>query len=215
MSVAIRWFKKAEFDVPALKSPQPCIHGAGCSFTSKDDENKICHFVHPGEEGNGRRLFPAVVDEKGAVVKPACVRLTGKAGFYERCRLKMSWQAWCEREKIPYTSNKAGERHEPVKQFPIGMNREKKAATAIQLRAEAASLIDRIKMLVEVSAISAEDKAELDVEDLFPMIGAVISKVERSIGVPLTAEEKRFNDGVALGKAIAEGAVKRRVVVVE
>jgi hypothetical protein len=229
MSTAIRWFKKAEFDAPALKSPQPCIHGAGCIFTSKKDDGTIvpacCHFVHPGEEGNGRRLFSAVLNEKGAIVKPACVRLTGNAGFYERCRLKMPWQAWCDLKKIPYTPNKAGERHEPVKQFPINLNNKQKAATAIQLRSEAASLIDRLKMLVAASTISAEDKSEIDdeFECLFPNINAIISKVENSIGAPLVAD-----DAAAIGKVIADGAFakmtdacsngevaqKRRVVVV-
>jgi len=197
MSVAIRWFKKAEFDVPALKSPKPCIHGAGCIFTTKKDDGTIvpacCHFVHPGEEGNGRRLFPAVLDEKGVVIKPACVRLTGKAGFYERCRLKMSWQAWCDLKKIPYKPNTAGERHEPVKEIAI---------TVAKVRGEAASLIDRLKVLVATSTISAEDKAEIDdeFEELFPSINAIISKVEGG---------SIADDAAALGKMIAEGAAKR------
>ena len=186
MSVAIRWFKKAEFDAPALKSPQPCIHGAGCIFTTKKDDGTIvpacCHFVHPGEEGNGRRLFPAVLDEKGVVVKPARVRLTGNAGFYERCRLKMSWQAWCDLKKIPYKPNKV-------------------IAPAEQLRKDAASLIDRLKIFIAASTISAEDKAEIDdeFEELFPSINAIISKVEGKVA----------DDAAAIGKVIADGAVKR------
>ena len=63
MSVAIQWFENAAFDAPELKSPQPCIHGAGCVYTKKTADGKVvpgvCAFVHPGEEGRGRRLFPA------------------------------------------------------------------------------------------------------------------------------------------------------------
>jgi hypothetical protein len=71
-----------------------------------------CRFVHPGEEGNGRRLFPSreYTGADGKVQRQsACVRLTGRAGFYERRRLGLSWKAWCEKEDIPYTPNTPGE----------------------------------------------------------------------------------------------------------
>ena len=117
MANEIKWYDNKQFDAPELKSPQPCIHGKGCVYTVKDAEGKVtpacCKYVHPGEEGNGRRIFPA---KDG---KPACVRLTGKAGFYERRRLKMSWQDWCKREGIAFTPNMPGERHEPVKRVPF------------------------------------------------------------------------------------------------
>jgi len=191
MSNTINWFESREFDAPALGSPQPCVHGSGCVFTVKGADGIIipgcCRYVHPGEEGNGRRYFPARGSQK------ACVRLTGKAGFYERCRLKMSWQAWCERENIPYTPNKTGVRHEPVTRFPIG----KLADTAVALRTEAFSVLDRIKMLIAVSTLSAEDKAELSDtinDEALEMIGNIISKIQRSIGVPLTGEELRINN---------------------
>jgi hypothetical protein len=67
-----------------------------------------CAFVHPGEEGTGRRLFEerTTTNEAGeTTTQKACVRLTGKAGFYERRRLRLSWPAWCERQGIPYTAN--------------------------------------------------------------------------------------------------------------
>jgi len=130
MSTAIRWFENPAFDAPELKSPQPCIHGAGCVFTVKNAEGKAipayCRFVHPGEEGTGRRLFPertirdTLRDGQGKIVQPACVRLIGKAGFYERQRLRMPWQEWCARQGIPFTANKPGERHPPVKRIPVG-----------------------------------------------------------------------------------------------
>jgi hypothetical protein len=71
-----------------------------------------CAFVHPGEEGTGRRLFEerTTTNEAGeTTVQKACVRLTGKAGFYERRRLRLSWPAWCERQGLSYTANPAAE----------------------------------------------------------------------------------------------------------
>ena len=130
MSTAIRWFENPAFDAPELKSPQPCIHGSGCVFTMKNAEGKpipaCCRFVHPGEEGTGRRLFPertlrdTLRDGEGKIVQPACVRLVGKAGFYERQRLRMPWQEWCARQGIPFTPNKPGVFREPVKRIQIG-----------------------------------------------------------------------------------------------
>jgi len=116
----MRWYKKAAFDAPELNSPQPCAHGAGCEYKVADREtgeqvDGCCAFVHPGEEGTGRRLFEERVTENEdgtKTVQPACVRLTGRAGFYERRRLRLSWRAWCEREGIPYRPNSAEERVE-------------------------------------------------------------------------------------------------------
>ena len=122
------WFEKAEYDAPELNSPQPCVHGAGCAYmVKKDDTAKpgesifvpaSCRYVHPGEEGNGRRIFPARDGPNGP--QPAVVRLTGRAGFYERRRLRLSWAEWCEQNKIPYVANKSGEEHPPVVRVPIG-----------------------------------------------------------------------------------------------
>jgi hypothetical protein len=135
---AIYWHENPAFDAPELNSPQPCIHGAGCVFTVKNAEGKTipgcCRYVHPGEEGTGRRLFREKIityDEGGDLgprnrpkvsrwyKQPACVRLTGNAGFYERRRLKMPWQAWCALKGIPFTPNVAGVRHAPVKRIPF------------------------------------------------------------------------------------------------
>ena len=104
----MRWYKKKEFDAPELNSPQPCTHGSACNYTVKDKETGAqkpgcCAFVHPGEEGKGRHFFPerTVKNEDGTErTLPACVRLTGGAGYYERRRLRLSWPAWCEREGI-------------------------------------------------------------------------------------------------------------------
>ena len=116
MSNTIRWYKSEEMDVPELNSPQPCPRGVHCDYRVEKEGELVpacCRFVHPGEEGNGRRIFPPLED------LPACVRLTGGAGFYERRRLRLSWGEWCEKEGIPYTPVKKGEKWEPVKLGPV------------------------------------------------------------------------------------------------
>jgi hypothetical protein len=114
MSNVIRWYKSAEMDAPELNSPQPCKRGIHCNYMVKNDvdewEPGCCRGVHPGEEGTGRRIFPArSLDGKE---QPACVRLTGRASYYERRRLRLSWSQWCEREGIPFTP--AAKEFEPV-----------------------------------------------------------------------------------------------------
>jgi hypothetical protein len=94
-------------------------------YTVKDADGKIlpgcCRYVHPGEEGTGRRLFPERVLEDGRV-QPACVRLTGAAQqFYERRGRKIPWQEWCKQQGIPFTPNKPGEKHAPVQKVAFGV----------------------------------------------------------------------------------------------
>jgi len=135
MSVAIQWFENSTFDAPELKSPQPCIHGAGCVYTKTLPDGKIvpavCRYVHPGEEGKGRRLFPARTvndvgpDGDGKFVQPACVRLIGNALYYERMRMRMPWQAFCAVRGIPFTANKPGVYRESVRRVPIGDSKPK------------------------------------------------------------------------------------------
>jgi hypothetical protein len=124
MSV-IYWQENPLFDEPKLNSPQPCVHGAGCAYTVKDPDGNsvpgICHYVHPGEEGRGRRLFFAhtIHLSEGTIKQPACVCLIGKASYYERIRLRIPWHIWCIRQGIPYTANKPGVQYEPVKRIRI------------------------------------------------------------------------------------------------
>jgi len=99
------WPAQPELDEKELNSPQPCGHGAGCTY------NGPCAFVHPGEEGTGRRLFPGrtIEDKDGnQVEQAAAVRLIGSPGFYERRRLKMSWPQWCAKKGIKVASSSAG-----------------------------------------------------------------------------------------------------------
>jgi len=100
MSFAYTWSSQPELNAPELNSPRPCSHGVGCSYEGP------CAFVHPGEEGTGRRLFPARTNEDGSVDKPI-VRLIGSPGFYERRRLRLSWADWCAKKGIPYTKKAA------------------------------------------------------------------------------------------------------------
>jgi len=76
----------------ALKSPIPCNWGSSCYY------NGCCCFVHPGEEGTGRKLFPGRVSfnqQYGVMCWEApVVRLIGNASFYERRRKGMSWPQW-------------------------------------------------------------------------------------------------------------------------
>jgi hypothetical protein len=57
--------------------------------------------VHPGEEGFGRKLFPARISfdkESGIMMwEPPVVRLIGSPSFYERRRKNLSWQQWISR----------------------------------------------------------------------------------------------------------------------
>jgi hypothetical protein len=131
----IKWFENSLFDAPELKSPQPCIHGAGCVYTKTLPDGKIvpavCSFVHPGEEGKGRRLFPARTitfehpDGDDIVDQPACVRLIGNALYYERMKMQMPWQGFCAVRGIPFTANKPGVYREPVRRVPIGGSKPK------------------------------------------------------------------------------------------
>lgn len=122
-TIQIKWYENAAWDAPELRSPQPCIHGAGCVFTVKRDDKILpgcCSFVHPGEEGTGRRFFPERRLPDGRV-QPACVRLTGAANqFYERRGRKIPWQQWCAEKGIPFTPNKPGEKHAPVQKVAFG-----------------------------------------------------------------------------------------------
>ena len=127
----IRWYVKTSFDDPKLRSPQPCQRGVHCDYrrwnaASKQMEPAVCHFVHPGEEGTGRRFFPArqlkgTGAEGNIREQPACVRLTGAAqGFYQRCGKKIPWGTWCAQKGIPYTPLAQGAAWEPVTVERIG-----------------------------------------------------------------------------------------------
>jgi hypothetical protein len=135
----IRWFESSALDAPNLRSPQPCKRGIHCDYKlkAKDSEELVracCSGVHPGEEGTGRRLFPARTLDDGSV-QPACVRLTGAAqGFYERRRLRLSWAEWCEQKGIPFTPALPGQPFEPVVRVPIGGRAQAQAHVQAQVQ---------------------------------------------------------------------------------
>lgn len=93
-SYAFDWNAQPELNDPVYESPVPCRAGYNCCYEG------VCSFVHPGEEGLGRRIFPArQAGEKDVV------RIFGqphkKATFYERRRLRLSWPEWCRRSNMP------------------------------------------------------------------------------------------------------------------
>jgi hypothetical protein len=127
----IKWYKNAAMDASELNSPQPCSWGIFCNYQVVDKSTGervpgCCRGVHPGEEGTGRRIFPERQikdrgpDGNGTTVQPRCVRLTGKAGFYERRRLRLSWKQWCEREGIQYPTGSPT----PLKLVPFGAKKQ-------------------------------------------------------------------------------------------
>ena len=100
-SYAFDWSSQPEFNDIKYNSPRPCNHGANCVYSNP---TRCCAFVHPGEEGTGRRLFPAFIRKNNdgtSVWMPAAVRLIGGASFYERRRLNLSWPEWCFRQGLP------------------------------------------------------------------------------------------------------------------
>lgn len=93
------WNTALELDDPKHRCPQPCKHAERCVY----DGPGGCGFVHPGEQGSGRKLLPGRYMEKAGETKRwenATVRLSDSS-FYERRRLRISWPQWCERQGLP------------------------------------------------------------------------------------------------------------------
>ncbi len=111
---AFDWDAESHLNHMSLQSPIPCRAGYNCTYSG------VCSFVHPGEEGIGRRIFPARNPGEKDVV-----RLFGvpekKATFYERRRLRLSWPAWCERVgwQPPATSGERMGWQMPVAPQPV------------------------------------------------------------------------------------------------
>jgi hypothetical protein len=93
------WATQPELNDLSLGCPQPCKWAERCVYKGPGG----CGYVHPGEEGTGRKLFEARMVKKGDSERweKATVRLIGRPGFYERRRLRLSWPEWCERQKMP------------------------------------------------------------------------------------------------------------------
>lgn len=128
----IKWYEDPALDDPMLKSPQPCARGIHCDYkVKKRGEGELisacCKFVHPGEEGTGRRYFPQRAKELAngeIVVQPAVVRLTGARDlYYSRMFQRLSWGEWCQQSGIPYTPCEPGKPYEKVKIVSLGKGR--------------------------------------------------------------------------------------------
>ena len=104
-----------ELNHPALKSPIPCKWGSSCYY------NGCCCFVHPGEEGTGRKLFPSRVSfnqQYGLMLWEApVVRLIGNASFYERRRKGMSWSQW-----VDYKNQKQKQKQKQMAYLPYELD---------------------------------------------------------------------------------------------
>lgn len=97
---AFDWNEDLSLNEPSLRSPRPCKHGVKCYYKNKET-GRPCGFVHPGEEGTGRKQFPGRTltfknkeGEDVSVEQGPCVRLIGGAEYYMRLKAKMSWQEW-------------------------------------------------------------------------------------------------------------------------
>lgn len=90
---AYNWMENATWNNPALRSPIPCRAGYNCTYSG------VCSFVHPGEEGAGRRLFPARNAEEKDMVR--LFHPTKKPEYYRRREMRLSWPEWCARQGLP------------------------------------------------------------------------------------------------------------------
>jgi hypothetical protein len=104
----IRWFVDPAMDVPELRSPQPCVRGIACDYKRKNEagilEKAWCKFVHPGEEGNGRCIWPEKRLEDGTIL-PAVVRLSGQhttvgGGWVQRLKERLCWSDWAAKHGL-------------------------------------------------------------------------------------------------------------------
>lgn len=104
----IRWFVDAAMDAPELRSPQPCPRGIACDYKRKNEagvlEKAWCKFVHPGEEGSGRSIWPEKRLGDGTIL-PAVVRLSGQhtaagGGWVQRLKERLCWPDWAAKHGL-------------------------------------------------------------------------------------------------------------------
>ena len=84
-------------------SPQPCKRGISCDYRV-NGERAWCRYVHPGEEGTGRRVMTEKRKEDGTVMREK-VHLTGQhlcvgGGWIGRMKERMSWPSWAEKHGL-------------------------------------------------------------------------------------------------------------------
>ena len=211
----IRWFESAALDKPELRSPQPCKRGVHCDYKLTDEASgelvrACCSGVHPGEEGTGRRLFPARTLDDGRE-QPACVRLTGASqGFYERRRLRLSWAEWCEKHGIPFTPALPGQPFEPLVRAPLGGKKAPRTAEQ-EYRASPADLDPRMMsrgFLGIPGGAEAVRIASGGGSVAAPVSQAAQPQAEQRSKVALKNARKRANKKAAASAAAAQAAVQ-------
>jgi len=147
IDTAFGWVAQPELDLPALNSPRPCSHGARCNY------NGCCAFVHPGEQGTGRRRFPARnANEKDVV------RLIGRPDFYERRRLRLSWPQWCAKKGLPLPPVRKAATAAPTAAAPAPADAAEREVTA---RATMAQVMVERGLMASISAFLATVGTEM------------------------------------------------------
>ena len=99
----LKWYSSEKMDREGMGSPQPCKRGISCDYRV-NGERTWCRYVHPGEEGTGRRLMTEKRKEDGSVMREK-VHLTGQhqcagGGWVGRMKERMSWPEWAEKHGL-------------------------------------------------------------------------------------------------------------------
>ena len=99
----LKWYSSEKMDREGMGSPQPCKRGISCDYRV-NGERTWCRYVHPGEEGTGRRLMTEKRKEDGTVMREK-VHLTGQhqcagGGWVGRMKERMSWPEWAEKHGL-------------------------------------------------------------------------------------------------------------------
>lgn len=198
-SAPFNWPAQPELDEKSLNSPQPCQHGAGCTY-KKEGGKTCCAFVHPGEEGTGRVFFPArtFVENGTQMYQKATVRLVGSS-FYERRRLGLSWPEWCAKKGLT-TKKASAPAPTPVLQAPImvanGMVQQVPNAEQMQQMASFFQAFQYAQEQVKQAAYAvqqAEAEAVLATQHKQELGNLIFAKVEPKLAA--MKETAEYSDG--------------------
>jgi len=195
---AIDWSAQPELDARSLNSPRPCKHDMNCVYNGEGG----CAFVHSGEEGVGRRLFPARTfkNAKGDEIwQNATVRLFGapgkSVGFYERRRLRLSWPEWCKMKGLPMPIRRAAAAP-AVAAVPVA------AATAAATAAAEGPV--RVFAPAEIIAQLIQFQTNQLGEMLFPLVVTGLDAIKPSL-VETGSWSERITAGKITGMFLAQG----------
>lgn len=114
---AFDWMENPSWNDPVFRSPIPCKAGYNCTYPG------VCSFVHPGEEGAGRRIFPARTAEEKDMVR--LFHPFKKPEYYRRRELRLSWPEWCARQGLPAPLAPAKTQQTPGGAAPSGKRKQR------------------------------------------------------------------------------------------